>query len=258
MVRSDVERSFSAAETPVPPPRRGRGPTRGVAWAERSTGEDGDVSDAGDPAREHAPVVEVRRSRRRRRTVTAYREGQTVVVLVPASMSRADERRHVDALVARLLAREARDSAPTGDEALVLRARELGHRYLAPQLGSAPVPARITWVGNQRRRWGSCTPAEGTIRLSDRLRPMPSWVRDYVLLHELVHLVEANHTPRFHALVAAYPDADRARGYLEGYADAARLEIGAVPDVDGGSAADAGVVDDEAVDDGAVHDGAEA
>lgn len=170
-------------------------------------------------------MVEVRRSRRRRRTVTAYREGQTVVVLVPASMSQADERRHVDALVARLLAREARSEAPTGDEALVVRARELGQRYLAPQLGRAPVPARVTWVGNQHRRWGSCTPVDQTIRLSDRLRPMPAWVRDYVLLHELVHLVEANHTPRFHALTAAYPDADRARGYLEGYADAARLEI---------------------------------
>ena len=176
------------------------------------------------------PAVEVRRSRRRRRTVTAYREGQTVVVLVPASMSRADEQRHVDALVARLLAREARDQAPAGDDALVARALELGRRHLAPQLGTAPVPSRVTWVGNQRRRWGSCTPAEGTIRLSDRLRPMPAWVRDYVLLHELVHLVEANHTPRFHALVAAYPDAERAQGYLEGYAATARLEID--PDLD--------------------------
>jgi hypothetical protein len=175
--------------------------------------------------------------------VTAYREGQTVVVLVPASMSRADERRHVDALVARLLAREARDQAPTGDDALVARARELGRRYLAPQVGRAPVPSRVTWVGNQRRRWGSCTPADGTIRLSDRLRPMPAYVRDYVLLHELVHLVEANHTPRFHALVAAYPDAGRARGYLEGYADAARLEIDPDLDDDG---------DDDGPDDGSA------
>ena len=196
-----------------------------------TAGHDGAVSDTAGPTGVR-PVVEVRRSRRRRRTVTAYREGQTVVVLVPASMSRAEEQRHVDALVARLLAREARDQAPAGDEALVTRALELGRRHLAPQLGRAPVPTRVTWVGNQRRRWGSCTPAEGTIRLSDRLRPMPAWVRDYVLLHELVHLVEANHTPRFHALVATYPDAARAQGYLEGYAAAARLEID--PDLDAG------------------------
>ncbi len=190
------------------------------------------------------PVVEVRRSRRRRRTVTAYREGATVVVLVPASMSRGEEQRHVDALVARLLAREARTRAPDGDEALVQRALDLGRRWLAPALGTAPVPARVTWVGNQRRRWGSCTPADGTIRLSDRLRPMPAWVRDYVLLHELVHLVETHHTPRFHALVDVYPDAGRARGYLEGYADAARLEISAD-------------LDDEPDDDGPDDDGAD-
>ena len=187
------------------------------------------------PTSDPAPVVEVRRSRRRRRTVTAYREGQTVVVLVPASMSKAEEQRHVESLVARLLAREARSQAPTGDEGLVDRARDLGRRYLAPRLGSAPVPSRVTWVGNQRRRWGSCTPTDGTIRLSDRLRPMPAWVRDYVLLHELVHLVEANHTPRFHALVATYPDAERAQGYLQGYADAARLEIPGEGDLDDGA-----------------------
>ncbi len=209
------------------------------------------MSDATGPTGAR-PVVEVRRSRRRRRTVTAYREGQTVVVLVPASMSRADEQRHVDALVARLLAREARDQAPAGDDALVARALELGRRHLAPALGTAPVPSRVTWVGNQRRRWGSCTPAEGTIRLSDRLRPMPAWVRDYVLLHELVHLVEANHTPRFHTLVATYPDAERAQGYLEGYAAAARLEIDTDLDTD----LDAGLDTDSGRAPAGEHDGA--
>ncbi|HEY0240571.1 MAG TPA: M48 family metallopeptidase [Friedmanniella sp.] len=209
------------------------------------------MSDATGPTGAR-PVVEVRRSRRRRRTVTAYREGQTVVVLVPASMSRADEQRHVDALVARLLAREARDQAPAGDDALVARALDLGRRHLAPALGTAPVPSRVTWVGNQRRRWGSCTPAEGTIRLSDRLRPMPAWVRDYVLLHELVHLVEANPTPRFHALVATYPDAERAQGYLEGYAAAARLEIDTDLDTD----LDAGLDTDSGRAPAGEHDGA--
>nr|WP_198410153.1 M48 family metallopeptidase [Microlunatus flavus] len=174
--------------------------------------------------------MEVRRSRRRRRTVTAYRDGATVVVLVPASMSRAEEQRHVDALVARLLAREARARARGGDDELMTRAKELLRQHLVPQVGRVLPPTRVTWVGNQRRRWGSCTPTDRTIRLSDRLRPMPAWVRDYVLLHELVHLVEPGHTPRFHALLAAYADADRARGYLEGYADAARLEIGPEPD----------------------------
>jgi len=46
----------------------------------------------------------------------------------------------------------------------------------------------VRWVDNQRSRWGSCTPADRTIRLSRRLQDMPAWVIDYVLVHELVHL----------------------------------------------------------------------
>jgi predicted metal-dependent hydrolase len=71
-------------------------------------------------------------------------------------------------------------------------------------------------VSNQACRWGSCTPADATIRLSDRLRVMPSWVVDYVLVHELAHLLEAGHGPRFARLVDRYPKAERARGYLLG------------------------------------------
>ena len=77
-------------------------------------------------------------------------------------------------------------------------------------------PADVKWVDNQHRRWGSCTPADRTIRLSSRLRSMPEYVVDYVLVHELVHLLEPGHNDRFWALVARYPRAERARGFLEG------------------------------------------
>jgi predicted metal-dependent hydrolase len=180
---------------------------------------------------ESSPRVEVRRSARRRRTVSAFREQDTIVVVVPERMSRAEERRHVDALVTRLLAREARTRAPREETELLRRAAELSRRYLAEPLGETPLPVAVTWTATQRRRWGSCTPANRTIRLSDRLQPMPAWVTDYVLLHELIHLVEANHSPRFARLLAAYPRAERARGYLEGFADSARLP-GAPPDDD--------------------------
>jgi predicted metal-dependent hydrolase len=164
-----------------------------------------------------SPLVEVRRSARRKRTVTAYRERDTIVVLIPQRMSKADERAYVDDLVGKLLAREARVRPPHGDAALAARAAELSATILRPALGHAPEPGEVRWVSNQQHRWGSCTPGTGVIRLSHRLQPMPSWVVDYVLLHELAHLVEPTHSARFWGLVDRYPQAQRAKGYLEGY-----------------------------------------
>ncbi len=163
------------------------------------------------------PKVLVRRSARRKRTVTAYRDADTIVVLIPERMTKTDERAYVEDMVAKVLARESRTGAPQGDQALARRAAELSERHLAPQLGYAPRPSSVTWVYNQNHRWGSCTPGAGTIRLSHRMRPMPSWVVDYVLLHELAHLVESSHSPRFWTLVNVYPEADKAQGYLEGF-----------------------------------------
>ncbi len=163
------------------------------------------------------PRVEVRRSSRRTRTVTAYRERDTIVVLIPQRMSKADEHTFVRDMVERVLAREARTLAPRSDEALVARAHELAAAYLAPALHDMPEPAGVSWVTNQQQRWGSCTPSNRLIRLSHRLQPMPAWVVDYVLLHELAHLVEPTHSPRFWGLVGRYPAAEKAKGYLEGY-----------------------------------------
>jgi predicted metal-dependent hydrolase len=179
------------------------------------------------------PPVEVRRSRRRRRTVSAYRNDDgTVVVLLPARMTKAEEREWVTTMVARLEKSEER-SKPT-DAALARRAETLSQKYLE---GLAR-PVQVRWVGNQQHRWGSCTPADKTIRLSDRLQGMPSWVIDYVLLHELAHLLERGHTAAFWRMVDRYPKAERARGFLEGVALAARWEMSA-DDVPEDSAAEA-------------------
>jgi predicted metal-dependent hydrolase len=160
-----------------------------------------------------AEEVEVRRSARRRRTVTAYREQGRTVVLIPAAFSAAEERRWVDQMVAKLQTREERRRRTlASDDELMKRARELS----AAHLDGAAVPASVRWVENQNRRWGSCTPADRTIRLSGRLRGMPEFVVDYVLVHELAHLLEPSHNARFWSLVHAYPRAERALGFLEG------------------------------------------
>jgi predicted metal-dependent hydrolase len=166
---------------------------------------------------QQGPEVVVRRSARRKRTATAYREQDRIVVLLPERLSGADERRYVEELVAKVLAHEARSTAPHGDRELQERARELNDRYLATAADPPPQPASVRWVGNQQQRWGSCTPATGVIRLSDRMRAMPDWVVDYVLVHELAHLQEPSHSARFWSLVSVYPHAERARGFLSGY-----------------------------------------
>ena len=71
-----------------------------------------------------------------------------------------------------------------------------------------PSPASVRWADNQLSRWGSCTPSDGTIRVSSRLAAFPRWVLDYVLVHELAHLVIFGHGPEFTAIVDRYPLAD--------------------------------------------------
>lgn len=176
-----------------------------------------------EPAPPGGDAVEVRRSVRRRRTVTAYREGDRTIVLIPARFSKAEERTWVAQMIARLDARERRrTSGPRrSDAALHGRARRLSVSYF----GGRAEPVAVRWVDNMTTRWGSCTPADGTIRISARLRDMPPWVLDYVLVHELAHLLQSGHDERFWALVSAYPRAERARGYLEGVAAAAHLRL---------------------------------
>ncbi len=164
--------------------------------------------------------VEVRRSRRRRRSVTAYREGGTVVVCIPARFTSAEEREWVTLMTQRLSEREKRRRP--SDEALSARATELSQRYL----GGLARPTSVRWAPNQRTRWGSCTPADGTIRISTRVKGSPAWVLDYVLLHELAHLLESGHGQAFWQLLEAYPRTERARGYLEGMA--AAQDVGAM------------------------------
>ncbi|WP_299440990.1 M48 family metallopeptidase [uncultured Phycicoccus sp.] len=163
------------------------------------------------------PDVEVRRSRRRRQTVSAYRDGGRTVVLIPASFSAAEEAHWVDRMLTRL-ARGDERRAPS-DDRLAARAARLSARYL----GGHARPRSVRWVSTMDRRWASCTPSTGAIRVSDRLQDVPDHVLDYVLLHELAHLLVAGHGPAFWRLVGSYPKTDRARGFLDGLAHAAGL-----------------------------------
>jgi predicted metal-dependent hydrolase len=158
--------------------------------------------------------VEVVRSSRRHRTVQARQIGEVLRVSIPATMTQSEEERWVAEMVDRA---ERRRRAGMVD--LAARARDLARRHDLPR------PASIRWVENQRCRWGSCTPADGTVRISSRLAGVPGWVLDYVIVHELAHLVVDAHDEAFWELVGRYTRAERARGYL--------MALGSSADLDG-------------------------
>jgi predicted metal-dependent hydrolase len=146
--------------------------------------------------------VEVIRSPRRQKTVAARTVGNVLQVSVPAGLSPAEERRWVNEMLRRAELRR---------RALVDLPRRA--KLLAAKFG-LPAPLEIRWATNQSSRWGSCTPADATVRISANLASEPLWVLDYVIVHELAHLVVKGHGKTFWALVNRYPLAERARGFL--------------------------------------------
>jgi hypothetical protein len=156
------------------------------------------------------PDVEVRVSSRRKKTAGAHWEGDRIVVVLPSHVRGADRDRIVAELVGRV--ERHRPHLHASDDELARRASDLGHRYL-----EGVEPASIRWSTTQRKRWGSCTLLTREIRISDRLRAAPTWVLDAVVVHELAHLLEPHHTPRFRELEHRYPRQAEAELFLQGY-----------------------------------------
>ncbi|MGO2535110.1 MAG: M48 metallopeptidase family protein [Brachybacterium tyrofermentans] len=164
--------------------------------------------------------VMVRRSARRRRTVSISRRDGDLVIAIPATFSARQERDWVTKMVDQLVRKEARTTRTRrGDEALARMAREVSEAYL----GGRAHPSSVTWSTRQNHRWGSCTPADGTIRLSHQLQDMPDYVVRSVMMHELVHLLVPGHGKEFQALMALYPQAQKAQGFLDGFSWARSL-----------------------------------
>lgn len=125
--------------------------------------------------------------------------------------------RTADGSVAHYAGRVVRVKDPADIRAEIERdLRQLARARLIPRLHELAAQhgltvARVT-IRNQRSRWGSCS-RSGAIALNFRLLQMPPAVCDYVLIHELMHLRQQNHGPRFWALVEracpAYQDAER-------------------------------------------------
>jgi predicted metal-dependent hydrolase len=153
-------------------------------------------------------AVQIIRSARRRKTIQARRRAGGIEILAPAYLSETELKPHIDKLLSRIKQREARSTLDDRD--LERRARRFNRTYFQGKLHWRS----IRWVDNQHQRHGSCCSTHGTIRISARLARMPRFVQDYVLVHELAHLLEPNHGARFWALVNRFEKTERARGYL--------------------------------------------
>ena len=169
--------------------------------------------------------VRVLRSRRRKRSVSARLVEGVLELTVPSWLSDGEANEFVD----RMQARFARQRTHAASD-LMKRAASLAKRY------DLPAASSVRWVTNQRSRWGSCSIDDGSVRLSDRMIGMPDWVVDAVIVHELAHLVHADHGAAFKALEARYERQVEASAFLDGvvWAGGQRPTDGAPPDPEDG------------------------
>jgi Protein of unknown function DUF45 len=204
--------ALDGAPPPEPPPeaRELVGPAGAVA-APPETPVEPDAEPDLEPDAEAAPRVEVRVSARRRKTSEARWEGDRIVVSLPAHLDLESRQSTIDWLVERLMTKHRLPAGLSNDDLLV-RAIALSDRYL---VGARP--SSVRWVTNQTARWGSCSYYSADIRVSHRLRAVPEWVLDSVLVHEVAHLTYPDHSPDFHRLAAGYPRHDEAGVFLAGY-----------------------------------------
>ena len=209
-----------------------------AAASTRRTIGTGTPGPLGDSLSEHrlsdGSQVVVRRTARRKNGLSAFEEDGQVVIAVPARLTLEDEGYWVPLMVAKLEQGRQRRTAAAGrsDEELMRRSLALSKKYL----GSRAVPESVRWVTNQNGRWGSATPSRRTIRISHHVQGMPDWVLDYVLLHELAHLIHPNHSAAFWAELAGYGPLETAKAFLSGAAFASNRNLSGMDsdnDVDG-------------------------
>ena len=157
------------------------------------------------------PQYRVVRKERRRRSISAFRQGGVIEIHIPAKMSKRQELEVIPEMIAMVLRREGR-SRKTDQQLL-----EIGMELLAKYLPDFDVPpASINWR-NMSERWGSCTTVDRTIRISDRLIGAPNYVLNYIIFHELIHLRIPGHDQDFYNYLNLFTDQQKCEAFLEGF-----------------------------------------
>jgi len=133
-----------------------------------------------------------------------------LTVYLPDSLTHEEEQKWIDRMLSKVEEREQGKDAKGELSFLLDRTEMLNRRYF----GGTLKYESIRYVSNQTTCAGSCSISTRRIRISERISRMPLWVLDYVIVHELSHLVHPDHSPAFWQCVNRYPLAERARGYL--------------------------------------------
>lgn len=154
-------------------------------------------------------AIKILRSKKRRRTVSARLLKDILIIRAPENIPESRLQKVVTELKARIERKQLKEEL-NKDENLVQRAKKINLQYFENKLKINS----IEYVADQNSKFGCCNYRTGCIRISHRISAMPQWVRDYVIIHELAHLVVPDHSRTFWDVVNRYKLAERARGYL--------------------------------------------
>ena len=153
--------------------------------------------------------VKIIRSKRRLRTVSARMTKDILLVQAPERLA-AEQLEKIVGQFKLKFERKFLKTELDKSRDLVDRANRINAKYFANKLKLD----QIEYVTGQNSKFGCCNWRTARISISHKIGLMPAWVRDYVVLHEMAHLVEPNHGKVFWEIVSRYRLAERARGYL--------------------------------------------
>jgi predicted metal-dependent hydrolase len=151
--------------------------------------------------------VVIIRSKKRKSSIEAKIVKEKLFIYLPITVNNVEEKKWIEKMTK--WSQNYQKKKELNSSNLLKRAEELNKKYFKGTLDFS-----IKFVTNQNTRFGSCTFSTKTIRISDKIAKMPRWVQDYVIIHELTHIIHPNHTKKFWEKVKEYKYTERARGYL--------------------------------------------
>lgn len=153
-------------------------------------------------------TIEIIRSEKRKKTVQAKIVDDTLRIYLPSGLSKKEESKWIQKMKTQIEKKQRKHQLNNTND-LQKRAERINNQYFDGDLSFS-----IQFVTNQTTKHGSCTPSSKRIRIADEIADYPAYVQDYLIMHELTHLIYPNHSKAFWEKVNEYPYVERAKGFL--------------------------------------------